>query len=82
MILIFALTISTILVAMLRSSGVYAAVILSPTSGNSQVLFNGPATKDDYDQPWSTNVNLRADFNGRLFGKSVGDLGGNLYATS
>jgi len=82
MVLIFALTLSTILVAMLRSSGVYAAVILSPTSGNSQVLFNGPATTDDYDQPWSTNVNLRANFNGRLFGKSVGDLGGYLYATS
>ena len=82
MVLIFALTLSTILIGMLRSSGVYAAVILSPTSGNSQVLFDGPAEIIDYNLPWSTNVNLRTNFNGRLFGKSVGDLGGDLYATS
>jgi|LakMenEpi03Aug12_release.lakeMendotaPanAssembly.Ray.scaffolds.fasta_scaffold198838_2 hypothetical protein len=87
MVLIFALTLSTILVGMLRSSGVYAAVILSPTSGNSQVLFDGPADVSDYNLPWSTNVNTHTgfnglSFNGRLFGKTVGELGGNLFATN
>ena len=82
MVLIFALTLSTILVGMLRSSGVYAAVILSPTSGNSQVLFEGPEEISEFDHPWSTNVGLRTSFNGRLFGKTLSELGGSLFVTS
>lgn len=82
-----ALAFSVILVGMLRSSDAYAAVILSPTNGNSQVLFDGPAIIYDFATPWSGNVSSNTTFNpssfqGRLFGKTVGDLGGNVFATS
>ncbi|MBM3964595.1 MAG: hypothetical protein FJ308_05935 [Planctomycetes bacterium] len=37
---------------------------------------------NDFDTPWSTDLGLRSNFNGRLFGKTVSELGGRLFATS